>query len=178
MKTKPLIERLRGQVESLPLQSDVDYWTDDDFLMVGPSAGLLCGLTDEELPLSLAYFVRTHHDASSLMMRGLREIEKLFSVGSDLSFPTILLQKWVLLADAVSGALAKRTTGPRLSDDFWLLLGEVENVAREAPLTLEDALSIEDWRDETQLPAEKQIAAIESVLTAADQEFLAAIKSN
>ena len=163
---KPLVAELRAQISKRQLVSD------GDFLFVAELAGLLCGLTGEDLPESLATYVCGHQDPSTLMIDGLREVEHTYleALGEDLAMAVTLTQKWVLLASAVSKAL--RSKGIHLSPLFWVCLRHLGDLSCDADLSEDAVEALYQWRSHTGLPSDKQIAAIETILSGADRDLL------
>ena len=153
---------------------------DETFLKLLPDGGLLAALSGEELPAALLQYAREAAERPSLrhppetgdvrtglddlLHEGLAEVADLLAhgVAEDLALAIAELQQW-------SSALESLASVVTPSRSVFRFLEELEQHAVNTPLDSIACEALIRWRDEREIPEEKLIAAVDTVL---DQDQL------
>ena len=153
---------------------------DEAFLKLLPDGGLLAALSGEELPSVLLDHAKTAAERPSLrhppetgdarsglddlLHEGLAEVADLLAhgVAEDLALAIAELQQW-------SSALESLASVVTPSRSVFRFLEELEQHAVNTPLDSIACEALIRWRDEREIPEEKLIAAVDTVL---DQDQL------
>ncbi|MDC0346887.1 hypothetical protein OAN47_00560 [Planctomycetota bacterium] len=169
MNNNPWIDTLRADFDKC------ESLNDESFLKLFPDGGLLVSLSGEGLPSVLLDHARAAADRPSLQQppetgnrrsslddllhEGLSEVADLLAhgVAEDLALAIAELQQW-------SSALESLGSVVTPSRSVFLFLEELEKHAENTPL---DSIAYEaliQWRDERQIPEDRLIVAIDTIL--------------